>query len=642
MKLPLKERVLLSGVVFVLAGVLVALAILQYHWAREVSDATSTRLQASLDSSMMSWRDDFYRELGTAATALQVDPRLPRHEKAAQYAQQYQIWTQSASHPNLISRVLLLEGASTEHAQLLQLNIPTNQFEPAQWPPELNKLDGWIQTKSKDRIGRAHAAHFLFRQEFHRGEAGPDPLLKPGPLNTEFVPAMFDPSGLALVRPQIHLEYPVNKTAQPEPPAVDLLVIQLDPRVLQEHIFPELVDRHFSGPDGLDYQVAIVRGAGHAVYSSDPGFGPQDAASSDEKISVFGPPHGPPPHRGPNAVFAVPPHIRVGSHERTGPGFPGPLRLDAIRFGGADDDWQLLARHRKGSLEALVTGMRRRNLGVSFCVLLVLAGGIGIILVSSQRARMLARLQMDFVAAVSHELRTPLAVISSAAENISDGVVAGKQQLSQYGAEIKSQARHLMQLVEQILLFASTRNKRHHYNLRPLRVEDLLEAALKDTSGLIEAGHVIVEQEIAPNLPPVIGDLAALSHCLQNLITNAVKYGGDARWMRIRANVNDKHGHFEEVQISVEDKGLGIGSSEQNRIFEPFYRSRNVTGQIRGTGLGLSLARDIAEAMGGRLTVSSEPGKGSCFILYLQFADVSVLQTSSRTAAAVNPNLSKT
>src|SRR5262245_24639322 len=278
MKLPLKERVLLSGVVFALAAVLVALAILQYHWAREVSDATGTRLQASLESSMMSWRDDFHRELTTVSGALQADPTLSLRDKAAQYGQQYQSWSQTATHPNLIARVLLVEGAGTEHEQLLQLDTAKTQFEPAQWPQGLNKLEVWIQTMSKDRIRRVHAAHFRFRQEIHRGEPGADPVLRPGPPNTDFVPAVFDPSGMALVRPQIHFEFARSKTAEPEKPIVDLLVIQLDPKVLQEHIFPELVERHFSGAEGLDYQVAVVRGAGTVVYSSDQGFGAQDAA----------------------------------------------------------------------------------------------------------------------------------------------------------------------------------------------------------------------------------------------------------------------------------------------------------------------------------------------------------------------------
>src|SRR5262249_17452555 len=162
---PLKERVFLSGVVFALAAILTALAVLQYHWAREVSDATSARLQASLDSSMMSWRDDLFRELVSVFGALQADPVLPGRDKAAQYAQQYRTWSQSAVHPNLVSRILLLEGATTEHPQLLQLNTSSNQFEPAAWPEGLDKLRAWVQAKTKDSKDPQHIAHFRIRHE---------------------------------------------------------------------------------------------------------------------------------------------------------------------------------------------------------------------------------------------------------------------------------------------------------------------------------------------------------------------------------------------------------------------------------------------------------------------------------------------
>ncbi len=100
--------------------------------------------------------------------------------------------------------------------------------------------------------------------------------------------------------------------------------------------------------------------------------------------------------------------------------------------------------------------MRRRNLMASFGVLGVLAVTMGLILMASQRARRLARLQMDFVAGISHELRTPLAVISSAAENIAHGVVEDKQQLVRYGNTIVKQSRQLTQLVEQVLMFAAS------------------------------------------------------------------------------------------------------------------------------------------------------------------------------------------
>lgn len=644
MKLPFKERIFLSVVVVGLAAVLVALAILQYRWSNEISDAAGARLQSNLNASMLSWRDDLFRELTSSLSALQANPMLPLRQKEDQYAQQYQTWSQTASHANLVSHVFLAEGTGSKGTRFLELNTTASKFESAEWPADLANLHALVD---------AHATEFMNMHHPNRTR-GPRPPREfrpatagdPGPAGAMRFPnrRLFGPDlvsidlqEMAVIRPQFY--------RGPDGPQISWIIVALDRKILQEHILPELAERYFSGTEAHDYEVAVVAMPGASlIYSSDSGFGKQDIASPDGKMPVFGFPRNPGAGKGANPPpFGPRPASRIHEkgRERREMGFPAAPRIAALAVGGTESDWQLLVRHRKGSLEAVVAGIRHRDLAISFGVLLVLAAGIGIILISSQRARVLARLQMDFVAAVSHELRTPLAVISSAAENIADGVVAGRQQLSQYGTEIKNQARHLMQLVEQILLFAATRNKRHHYNLRPLRVTDVIEAALKDTAGLIDAAGVNVEQEIAPNLPPVIGDLPALSHCLQNLITNAVKYGGDARWMRIKAGVHEQNGQFHEVQISVEDKGLGIGAAELRRIFEPFYRSRVVAAaQIHGTGLGLSLARDIAEAMGGRLTVASEPGTGSCFTVYLPFADVSQLQTSPQAStAAVNPNL---
>ena len=102
-----------------------------------------------------------------------------------------------------------------------------------------------------------------------------------------------------------------------------------------------------------------------------------------------------------------------------------------------------------------------------------MAATMGILIATTHRAQRLAKLQMDFVTGVSHELRTPLAVISSAADNIADGVVDNKEQLMRYGKAIKSQTRQLIQLVEQILLFAATRENRYHYQRRVLEVQEI-------------------------------------------------------------------------------------------------------------------------------------------------------------------------
>jgi signal transduction histidine kinase len=244
-----------------------------------------------------------------------------------------------------------------------------------------------------------------------------------------------------------------------------------------------------------------------------------------------------------------------------------------------------------------------------------------------QRSRMLsavqfAKLQMEFVASISHELRTPLAVIRSAAENIADGVVEGKEQLARYGSVIRNQSRQITDLVNEILLFAATRNKKNRYTLRPLQVSEIIALAMENTAELVREAGFVVEQQVEPDLPRIVGDLSALSHCLQNLIGNAIKYSGQTRWICIRALLDEgRSTGNREIQISVQDRGLGIDKSDLPHIFEPFYRSPAVSAaQIHGTGLGLLLAKSIAEAMNGKLTVESKLGTGSTFTLHLPVA----------------------
>lgn len=235
----------------------------------------------------------------------------------------------------------------------------------------------------------------------------------------------------------------------------------------------------------------------------------------------------------------------------------------------------------------------------------------------------LAKVQMDFAASVSHELRTPLAVLCSAVDNIADGVVTGKEQLAKYGAVIRNQSRQINGLVNQVILFVSTQNGKGRYVREPLVVSAVIEAAVSGTADLIQKAGFTLEQHVQPNLPPVLGDSSALSQCLQNLVTNALKYGDKGRWISINARASDsKDRYHKEVRISVQDRGNGIDRSALPHIFEPFYRSPAVVaGQIHGTGLGLTIAKSLAEAIGGRLSVTSEVGVGSVFTLHLPLAD---------------------
>lgn len=243
----------------------------------------------------------------------------------------------------------------------------------------------------------------------------------------------------------------------------------------------------------------------------------------------------------------------------------------------------------------------------------------------------LARLQIEFVASVSHELRTPLSVLRSASDNIADGLVTDPAGLRKYGLVLQNQSRRMSQLVDQILLFASTEDRQHQYVLQPIPVAEILTAVLNGADPLLHQVGFRLDLQIEADLPPVMAQLSGVCQCLQNLIGNAIKYSRDQRTIVLRATAAPHSGDAASgIGISVIDHGLGISHADLSHIFEPFYRSPQVVAaQIHGTGLGLALAKRIAEAMGGRLTVVSELSVGSTFTLHLPVATEEDLQRSA-------------
>jgi signal transduction histidine kinase len=115
-------------------------------------------------------------------------------------------------------------------------------------------------------------------------------------------------------------------------------------------------------------------------------------------------------------------------------------------------------------------------------------------------------------------------------------------------------------------------------------------------------------------LPRVLADASALGRAVANLVTNAIKYGGNANWVGVSARVQGR-----EVALTVSDHGAGIAPADLPHIFDPFYRAASVVvaAQIHGTGLGLTVVQGIARAHGGRVTVTSAPGEGSAFTIHL-------------------------
>jgi two-component system, OmpR family, phosphate regulon sensor histidine kinase PhoR len=230
--------------------------------------------------------------------------------------------------------------------------------------------------------------------------------------------------------------------------------------------------------------------------------------------------------------------------------------------------------------------------------------------------RRLEQLKADFIATVSHELRTPLAAVHGAAKTLlRDDVDLGDDVSRQLLALVSEQSDRLARMVEDILLASTLESPELELATERVDVSELAADAI--AAARMHAGEqVTLELAAAPSLPQVAADRDKLRQVLVNLVGNAVKYspaGG-----RIDVEVRAEDGH---VAVLVRDEGLGIAPSEQNLIFEKFYRAdANMTRGVSGSGLGLYISRELVHRMGGTISVESEPGEGSTFVVTLPAA----------------------
>jgi signal transduction histidine kinase len=378
-------------------------------------------------------------------------------------------------------------------------------------------------------------------------------------------------------------------------------VIQLDESYLRGGMIPALAERHFTAAGGEMYRVAVIAGddSKRVLYRSAP-----EATIDVRQADVVA-------------------NLYSFGFGRRGPGGPGRTGRGRGQDARPPEEiparWRLLVQHQSGSLEAAVGAIRHRNLAISSGILLLLTFAVVMLAATSRRAEKLAQQQMEFVAGVSHELRTPVAVVRSAAENLASGVVSGDR-VKRYGQMLEAEARRLGDMVERVLQYAGIESGFNAAARVPLSPTEVIESAVDSALPLVGPAEVTVHREIAPDLPMVIGDATALRSAVQNLVANAVKYGGRDRWVGIRAQrVREKR--RDEVRITVSDHGPGIPAADLPHIFEPFYRGADaIERQIHGHGLGLSLVRRIVVAHGGRVTVSTRPGAGTSFTITLPAA----------------------
>lgn len=258
---------------------------------------------------------------------------------------------------------------------------------------------------------------------------------------------------------------------------------------------------------------------------------------------------------------------------------------------------------------------RRKDLELALVTVasLVVVVGLAFVLYAVEKERRLSQQKSEFVANVSHELKTPLASIRMFAELLLTGRVASEDKRKQYLEIMVNESERLTALIENVLDFARAERGKATFDFAPGDLGEVAARAAEVYRYRAEREGVELKIEVADGLPQAKLDARAMELAIINLLDNALKYAKEGK--RIELHVRP---HPRGLEVAVVDFGPGIAPEDHRRIFERFVRGKSAAeGQIRGTGIGLSLVKHIADAHGGKVRVDSAPGKGSTFSLQL-------------------------
>ncbi len=226
------------------------------------------------------------------------------------------------------------------------------------------------------------------------------------------------------------------------------------------------------------------------------------------------------------------------------------------------------------------------------------------------------QVKASFLAAMSHELRTPLNAIAGYADLLISGIGGGvTDQQQQYLTRIKSSQQHLLSIINDILNFSRIEAGQVTYDIRDVPLARVVDAVIPMIEPQAEAKGLHLVHSHCDGLH-VRADRAKLEQVLLNLLSNAVKFTEPGGSITLSCEQRSAM-----VAIMVTDTGIGIPPEEIGSIFQPFIQvGRTLTSTQEGTGLGLAISSDLAQAMGGELTVHSAEGEGSRFTLMLPVA----------------------
>jgi two-component system phosphate regulon sensor histidine kinase PhoR len=287
-----------------------------------------------------------------------------------------------------------------------------------------------------------------------------------------------------------------------------------------------------------------------------------------------------------------------------------------LRFAETVSRWRLRVTQRDPSASAARGRRKAIDLVLIGMALVIITSGLAVLLLAVRRERRANALKSEFISNVSHELKTPLSIISMFGEMLASGRVKGPTQATEYAEVIWRESVRLARLIDNVLDFAKMERGVDVYEFADGDVAEVCARAVELSTHRLHNAGMTATMDLPAELPARI-DGNALTLAVLNLIDNAIKYAADGKRIELTAR-EEGAGERRRIVIAVRDFGPGIEADEQARIFERFYRAKAVRLKpIRGSGIGLALVEHIAIAHHGGVSVTSEPGKGATFALWL-------------------------
>ena len=265
--------------------------------------------------------------------------------------------------------------------------------------------------------------------------------------------------------------------------------------------------------------------------------------------------------------------------------------------------------------ERVAASLHQKNVWLVVGVFAILLLLMGLMFRMFRQSQKLNQLKSDFLANISHELKTPLAAIRLANDSIRHGRYLSQEQLQQTTEIIQAEQNKLHRLLSTLLDFAQMDAGKSMYQKKDIEIESLWHEWLEYAENKTKVLGFELRGEMLNSSRKILADPAAIKDVWDILLDNAIKYSGESRMIMIYTSVTHA-----EWRVQLEDFGIGIAKENQHIIFDKFVRLTVAeTHDVKGYGLGLSIAKSIIQAHRGSISVESTPGQGSRFSVSLPF-----------------------